>query len=157
MDSLALNYDSTAVLPDSCVFPISGCTDSSAYNYNSTAVIDDGSCVYAPATIGSLYFSEYAEGSSNNKYFEVYNASNDTIDLTAYAYPNVGNAPNTPGVYEYWNDFDAGASVAPGDVYIVAHPSADPAILAEADETHTYLSNGDDGYALVYGLSLINI
>ena len=151
MDSLALNYDSTAVLPGSCIFPIYGCTDSSAYNYDSTAVIDDGSCVYAPATMASLYFSEYAEGSSNNKYFEVYNASNDTVYLANYAYPNVGNSPTTPGVYEYWNDFDVGAVVAPGDVYIVAHPSADPIILAEADEIHTYLSNGDDGYALVYG------
>ena len=43
--------------------------------------------------------------------------------------------------------------IAPGDVYVVAHPSADATILAEADETlHPYLSNGDDGYGLVYGV-----
>ena len=54
------------------------------------------------------------------------------------------NAPNTPGVYEYWNDFDVGAYIARA---IVAHGSADPSILLEADETHNYLSNGDDGYA----------
>ena len=113
MDSLALNYDSTAVLPDSCIFPIYGCTDSSAYNYDSTAVIDDGSCVYAPITMANLYFSEYAEGSSYNKYFEIYNASNDTVSLADYAYPNVGNAPSSPGVYEYWNDFDVGGSCSP--------------------------------------------
>ena len=29
------------------------------------------------------------------------------------------------------------------------HGSADSTILAEADETHNYLSNGDDGFALV--------
>ncbi|SVB58479.1 uncharacterized protein METZ01_LOCUS211333, partial [marine metagenome] len=61
------------------------------------------------------------------------------------------NAVTTPGTYEYWNDFDSGAVVAPGDVYVIAHPSADPFILAQADEFHYYLSNGDDGYALVYG------
>ena len=56
-----------------------------------------------------------------------------------------------PGEYEYWNNFDAGASIAPGDVYVIAHGSADPSILAEADETHNFLSNGDDGYMLVMG------
>ena len=98
-----------------------------------------------------LFFSEYAEGSSNNKYFEVYNPTSDTVSLSNYAYPSVANAPSTPGQYEYWNDFDSGAVVLPYDVYVVAHPSADPLIAAEADETHFYLSNGDDGYGLVYG------
>ena len=37
------------------------------------------------------------------------------------------------------------------DVYIVAHPSADSIILAQADMTYSVLSNGDDGFALVYG------
>ena len=36
-----------------------------------------------------LFFSEYAEGSSYNKYFEIYNPTNDTIDLNNYAYPMV--------------------------------------------------------------------
>ena len=103
------------------------------------------------AQITELFFSEYSEGSSNNKYIEIYNGTSATISLDNYAYPSVSNQPTTPGEYEFWNDFDAGASIAPGDVYIVAHGSSDPAILAEADETHDYLSNGDDGYALVYG------
>jgi hypothetical protein len=99
----------------------------------------------------NLFFSEYAEGSSNNKYLEIYNPSANTVDLADYGYPSVSNAPTTPGTYEYWNAFDAGATIAPGGIYVIAHGSADPAILAFADETHTYLSNGDDGYALVYG------
>ena len=56
-----------------------------------------------------------------------------------------------PGTYEYWNTFAAGAMIAPGDVYIVAHGSASPDILAQADETMNYLSNGDDGFMLVQG------
>ena len=55
------------------------------------------------------------------------------------------------GEHEYWNTFDEGATIAPGDVYVVAHPSSDPIILEQADETHAYLSNGDDGYALAFG------
>ena len=41
--------------------------------------------------------------------------------------------------------------VAAGDVYIIAHPSSDATILAEADHTFTFLSNGDDGFILVQG------
>ena len=96
-----------------------------------------------------LFFSEYAEGSSNNKYMEIYNGTGATVDLSEYAFPNVSNAPTTPGEYEYWNTFPVGASVADGDVYIIAHPSSDPLILAEADYTFSFMSNGDDGFCLV--------
>ena len=99
-----------------------------------------------------LFFSEYAEGSSNHKYLEIYNNSGETVDLTEYAYPSVANAPTTAGEHEYWNEFDAGASVVAGDVYVICHGSADQSILDQCDETHTYLSNGDDGYALVKGV-----
>ena len=34
---------------------------------------------------------------------------------------------------------------------MICHGSSDPFIMNECDETHTYLSNGDDGFALVYG------
>jgi plastocyanin len=96
-----------------------------------------------------LFFSEYAEGSSNNKYMEIYNGTGQTVDLSEYAFPNVSNAPSTPGQYEYWNNFPIGASIADGDVYIIAHPSSDPFILAEADHTFNFMSNGDDGFCLV--------
>ena len=82
---------------------------------------------------------------------EIYNPTGDVVSLDDYAFPNVSNAPNEPGMYEYWNAFPAGASIAPGDVYVIAHGSADPAILAEADHTFTFLSNGDDGFILVMG------
>lgn len=99
----------------------------------------------------NLFFSEAAEGSSNNKYLEIYNPTSAVVDLSGYAFPSVSNSPSTPGVYEFWNAFPEGASVAPGDVYIIAHPSADPIIGAEADHTFTFLSNGDDGFMLVQG------
>ena len=98
-----------------------------------------------------LFFSEYAEGSSNNKYLEIYNPTSSDIDLTGYAFPNVSNAPNTPGEYEFWNTFPAGATIEAGGTYIIAHPSSDAGLLAEADHTFTFLSNGDDGFMLVAG------
>ncbi len=98
-----------------------------------------------------LFFSEYIEGSSNNKALEIYNPTDAPIDLSGYAFPNVSNAPTVPGEYEYWNTFDDGAMVAPGGVFVVCHGSAGPEILSACDQTFNYLSNGDDGFALVQG------
>ena len=177
IDAAACNYDENADLDDgSCLAndncgvcggddsSCTGCADPLACNYEGDT-IDDGSCTYvdptpipsaceggAPAPACGLFFSGYAEGSSNNKFLEIYNPTDADISLAGFAYPSVSNAPTTPGVHEYWNAFDEGAVVAAGDVYVIAHGSADPAILAEADEFHTYLSNGDDGYALVQGV-----
>ncbi|MDG1238337.1 MAG: lamin tail domain-containing protein, partial [Flavobacteriales bacterium] len=106
------------------------------------------------AQITELFFSEYAEGSSNNKYLEIYNGTSSTISLDNYAFPSTSNGADVTGQPDYWNTFPTGASIAPGDVYIIAHPSADPSILAHADHTYTYLSNGDDGFALVSGGTL---
>ncbi len=137
---------------------IAGCQDAEACNYDAEATDDDGNCEYVEPTLlpgdapaCGLFFSGYAEGTSNNKFLEIFNPTDADISLDGYGYPSVANAPSTPGMYEYWNDFDEGAVVAAGDVYVIAHGSADPAILAEADETHNFLSNGDDGYMLVMG------
>ena len=99
----------------------------------------------------TILISEYGEGDGQNKYLEIYNGTGDVVDLTQFAFPNVANEPTTPGEYEYWNTFPDGATVASGEVYIIAHPDADAAILAEADHTFTYLSNGNDGYCIVEG------
>jgi len=96
-----------------------------------------------------LFFSEYAEGSSNNKYLEIYNPTDSTVSLGGYAFPSVSNGSD--GSYEYWNTFDEGAVITSEGVYIIAHPSADSVILVYANQTHPYLSNGDDGYGLAYG------
>ena len=81
----------------------------------------------------NLFISEAAEGSSNNKYLEFYNAGSETIDLSGYAFPNVSNAPTTDGEHEYWNTFTPEATVAPGDMYVVCHPSSDDAIKSKSD------------------------
>ena len=98
-----------------------------------------------------LFFSGYCEPNFNyrNKYLEIYNPTNEIKNLDDYAFPSASNGSN--GYYEYWQSFTTGATIAPGDVYIIAHPQADGSILGKADETHQYLSNGDDGYALVKG------
>ena len=100
-----------------------------------------------------LFISEYAEGSSNNKYLEIANFTGAEVALSGYALPSVGNAPTTAGEYEFWNGdiFGANDTIADGDVYVVCHGSAAQAILDRCDSEHNFLSNGDDGRKLVKG------
>ena len=99
-----------------------------------------------------LIISEVAEGSSYNKYMEIYNGTGSAIDLSDYALANVGNAPRREGEHEFWRDFDSGAVIPAGGTYIIADDRADSAsIVSKADEFHNFLSNGDDGYCLVKG------
>jgi predicted extracellular nuclease len=100
-------------------------------------------------SFAQVFFSEYAEGSSNNKYLEIYNGTGNVLDLSTYAFPSTANAPDDPGEYEYWNTFDDGSSINPGDVFVICHGSADDFIQAQCDQHHTYLSNGDDADRIV--------
>ena len=120
-------------------------------NYFLTLILTFTVVFVSSAQVTELFISKYGEGTSNNKYLEIYNGTDATINLSDYAFPSVANAPDTPGEYEYWNTFPDGAEIASGDVYVIAHGSANATILAEADHTHNFLSNGDDGYALVKG------
>tara|TARA_Y100000748_G_scaffold285312_1_gene267755 strand:+ start:2282 stop:5176 length:2895 start_codon:yes stop_codon:yes gene_type:complete len=113
--------------------------------------IDEGALEVPQVEGETPFISEYAEGSSNNKYLEFYNPTDQTIDLSGYAFASAANDVDSPGNYEYWNEFDAGSQIAPGEVFVIAHPSAATQILSQADMTHTYLSNGNDGYCLVEG------
>ena len=117
-----------------------GCTSSGASNYNAGAGIDDGSCEFSGESC-EIFFSEYAEGSSNNKYLEIYNPTASTVFLGQYLIGNCGNGcqNNGPTAPEYFLNFPASASIAAGGFYIIAHPSADSLILAQADLTHGYL------------------
>ena len=98
----------------------------------------------------NLFFSEYAEGSSNNKYLEIYNATDGNIDLSDYSLSSCSNGCNDGENWDYPNNvtFEAGTIVTSGDVYVVCHGSSDNSILAECDQLFTYLSNGDDVFAL---------
>ena len=121
-------------------------------NYFLTLILAFTVVFVSSAQVTELFISKYAEGSSNNKYLEIYNPTSNTVDLSDYAYPNVNGGASTFGVYEYWNAFDPGAVIGPNDVYIISHPFASSIILAQADMTFGSLSNGDDGMALIYGI-----
>ncbi|MBO6605656.1 T9SS type A sorting domain-containing protein [Psychroserpens sp.] len=97
-----------------------------------------------------LLISKYAEGSANNKFLEIYNGTGSDVDLSNYSLSSCSNGCDTFGEFDFPDNvtFAPGTILADGDVYVIAHPSADPIILAQADTTFTFLSNGDDAFAL---------
>lgn len=102
----------------------------------------------AYANASSLFFSEYIEGSSFNKALEIYNGTGTTIDLSAYTVALYSNGAAAPS-----QSVALSGSLADGDVFVMAHPSADPAILAVADliSGSVVNYNGDDAVVLWRG------
>ena len=98
----------------------------------------------------TLFISEIAEGTANNKYLEIYNGTGTDIDLSNYSLSSCSNGCNTFGEFDYPDNvtFPIGTILSDGEVYIVGHQSADPIIQAVTNQTFTYLSNGDDVFAL---------
>ena len=98
----------------------------------------------------NLFFSEYAEGSSNNKYVEIYNPSSRTVNLNNYQIKGTNNGTA-------WGDngereLALGGTLAANSVYIICTDAADPAIIAKADLALPYESpvhyNGNDAIAI---------
>ena len=114
---------------------------------NSTTTSEYSYTVFDMPT-NTLFFSEYIEGSGQNKALEIYNPTGATVDLTNYrvAYANNG------GDWSIWHTFTVTTSVNAGDVVVLAADGCDAAIAAVADEILTYPNvvffNGDDALAI---------
>lgn len=93
----------------------------------------------------TLLFSEYIEGSSNNKALEIYNPTGGSIDLSGYKidkYVNGSASATNLAVLP-------SVSLATGDVYVVCDDDAGPAILAQCDfPASAVFYNGNDAMAL---------
>jgi len=86
--------------------------------------------LFAQAT--DLFFSEYIEGSSNNKALEIFNGTGDEVDLSEYI---IKHSTNGGGWKDTHYTFPAGATISDGDVWVIANELADAIILNQADET----------------------
>lgn len=120
------------------------------YKWYDPATFKPGSYGYVPAPGGGtgVFFSEYVEGSGLNKALEIYNGTGAPVNLSGYTI----SQSNTTA------DIALNGTLASGDVYVVAHPSASSGILAQADmTTATIAFNGDDAVALKSGGAIIDV
>ena len=106
--------------------------------------------LFAQAT--DLFFSEYIEGSSNNKALEIFNGTGTEVELSDYI---IRHSTNGGGWKDTHYTFPAGAIISDGDVWVIANENSNFIILNQADETLSSASldyfaafNGDDARGL---------
>jgi uncharacterized protein len=109
----------------------------------------------ARATPTELFLSEYIEGSSNNKALEIFNGTSAPVDLTAAGY-NVqmfSNGSSSAGLTIALN-----GTVAAGDIFVLAHGSANAEIRTQADQTNgAGWFNGNDAVVLRRGATVLDV
>ena len=112
-------------------------------------------------TVGSttieldLFFSEYIEGSSNNKCLEIFNGTGADVDLSTYTIQVFNNGATGPNNME---TLDMSGTLLAGDVYVICNGQAADSFLIESDITSTVtFYNGDDAIVLLNGTDTIDI
>ncbi len=92
----------------------------------------------------NLFFSEYVEGSSNNKAIEIFNPTNATVNLTNYVIYRYNNGSPTAT-----DSLRPQGTLAPNGVFVAGNSQAISAITSVSDTLHTItLYNGDDAIVL---------
>jgi hypothetical protein len=100
-----------------------------------------------------LFISEYSEGSSYNKYIEIFNGTGKDIDLSNYTL-KLFNHSATPAQYE----FSLNGLLKDGDTYVVYNGAANTTIKNSGDAFNQVISfNGNDPIALFKHDVLIDI
>lgn len=100
-----------------------------------------------------LFFSEYIEGSSNNKAIEIFNGTGVPVDLSIYT-AKLANSASAWG-----SPFALTGILAHNDVFVITNSSAAlPEIISNSDMTSTLTYfNGDDAVGLFKNDVLIDI
>ena len=98
-----------------------------------------------------LFISEYVEGWSNNKALEIYNPTNQDIDLSAYFVSRYSNGSNSATVA---NSVQLSGSVSAHGVYVAVIDKQDPnGTGQEAPVWDSLQSRADGFYCPVYTVS----
>jgi len=99
-----------------------------------------------------LYFSEYIEGSSNNKALEIYNSSASGVDLGGHKVELYFNGSNSAGL-----TINLTGNIPANGVFVLAHGSANATISATANQTNSSgWFNGDDAIVLKNGSAILD-
>jgi len=107
----------------------------------------DGFTALGALQVVAPYFSEYVEGSSNNKALEIFNPGTTPFSLSGCAISVYFNGATSATFTAPLPD----TSIAPGDVFVYCHGSYALADVAQCDLlslTSAFLWNGDDAIEL---------
>lgn len=135
-------------------------TYAAAGTYTISLVLTDGSGIAAqvtgninianppnpgPGNGSELFFSEYVEGTSNNKALEIYNPSNVAIDLSTYRVRLYANGTTNATSTQVLS-----GTIAPGSTLTLVHPSltANAVIVGTKLVSSVTNFNGNDAITL---------
>jgi len=142
-----INYDDPSNVYVEFRYSTEGSTSGKFFKIDNVMIFDSNP---GPSTV---FFSEYIEGSGNNKALEIYNGSGDVIELDDYRIDQSANG----GGWEFQHYFPVGVSLNAGDTWVIVTDEADTSMQAVADEILSYPSvvhfNGDDARGLEFNNS----
>lgn len=95
------------------------------------------------ANATDLYISEYGEGSSNNKYIEIYNGTGTAVDLSQYTIKQAYNGGGWDVDMSY--TLPLSGTLANNDVYVLSASTASATILAQANLAIVYSASAQGG------------
>jgi uncharacterized protein len=119
-------------------------TDSTAQSVSQSGVVTVTSTPPVLTGTTDLFFSEYIEGSSNNKALEIYNPTAATVDLTGYVVKL-----HTNGATTATNVQTLTGTLSPGAVLVLVNSQASATFKIAGSITSTVANyNGDDALTL---------
>jgi hypothetical protein len=133
-----------------------------------TTLLAITAAIYVNAQCTELFFSEYAEGTGNNKALEIFNPTQAPISLSNYFIRRYSNGSDT---FNLGGELALAGTIAPGGVWVVVNgqttstptsPACDTALQAKANQLdHAYPAptymNGDDAIVLAKGSQKVDI
>ena len=156
--SSATNSHTVTGLTSSTTFSFTVLAKDAANNTSAQSASTNGTTLEATIAGPELFFSEYVEGSGNNKVLEIANITGLSVDLSTYTIKKSVNGSANWDTTIY--SFPASAQVNNDDVYVVANSSTDsPCNISPDDSTGSsvFQFNGNDPVGLFNNDILIDI
>ena len=126
---------------------------------NESAIGKDSVTIYVDPS--PIIISEYVEGTSNNKYIEIFNASNELINLTNNGYELRTSFNGANNFSSSFSDWGSRASIPAGSVIVLANAQAtiypSPDILVPSSLLSPLNFNGNDAVALFRNGLIVDI
>jgi hypothetical protein len=113
-------------------------------------ILDDDTA--AKGDCADLFFSEYFEGSGNNKALEIYNPTNNGLFLNNYRILKYTNGSSSPAEYTFFG------AIGAGQTYVIGNPFTGPTIANASNTTSTFIDfDGNDALVLLNGYDTIDV